>query len=365
MRNRVVRLTVVLLLLLMGTGAALHAWSVSRDGAAAIDSQRDVDRRLDALLANVSELGGAQARYVAPGQDAAGALERYPGLVREVSAGTADLGATLRSTEASRALQTFADATSSLAVADARARDALLLDDTSTAAHILFGEARSALTAMTTALRAVRAAETSTRAGEQTAATMRAWALVGGAGIVWAAGLFLLALLPRAHRDSVSTAAGNPAVDLAASADLCTAIARVDSAAGLATLLDRTTTLLDAAGLVLWMQSGDDLVAVAAYGHAADARARMGTLQRDAEHAVARAWREGQVQLVQGDEGTHSAIMAPITGPGGCNGVLAVDVKDGRQNDQAMRAVVLMLAAQLANVVAGPGAPLDARATGT
>ena len=364
MRNRAGRLTVVLLLLLIGAGAAVRTFSAYRDGVAGVGAQRDVDRRLDALLAHVSELGGVQAGYVAPGQDAAGALERYPSLVREISAGTADLGATLRSAQASQALRNFADATSSVAVADARARDALVLDDTSTAAHILFGEARAALTKMTTALRAVRAAETSARAAEQTATHGRAWALAGGAGLLWAAGLFLLALVPSPRRESPPTE-GAAVVDLAAAADLCTAIAREDSASGLVALLDRATAVLDAAGLVVWIQAGDDLAPVAVSGHGGAMRARFGTLRRDADHPVARAWREGALQLVEGDETSHSAILAPVSGPGGCSGVLAVDVRDGRQDDHTTRAVVVMIAAQLANVVSGPGASMDSRATGT
>ena len=118
MRNRAGRLTVVLLLVLIGAGAAVRASPAYRDSVAAVDSQRDVDRRLDALLANVTELGGVQAGYVAPGQDAAAALGRYPSLVREMSAGTADLGAILRSAPAAQALRNFADATSSIALAD-------------------------------------------------------------------------------------------------------------------------------------------------------------------------------------------------------------------------------------------------------
>jgi hypothetical protein len=342
----------------------VRAFSAYRDSIVAVDSQRDVDRRLDALLANVSELGGVQAGYVAPGQDAAGALERYPPLVREISAGTADLGAILRSAQASQSLRNFADATASVALADARARDALLLDDVSTAAHILFGEARTALTQMTTALRAVRAAETSARAAEQTATNGRAWALAGAAALLWAGGLFLFAFLPRARRESAppAPAAG---VDLAAAADLCRAIARVDSASSLAALLDRAAALLDAPGLVLWMRAGDALAPVASSGHGDTARARFGLIQRDADHPIARAWREDELQLVHGDETSHSAILAPVSGPGACTGVLAVDLGDGRQTDQTVRAVIIMIAAQLATVVSGSGDSMPARATGT
>jgi len=50
-------------------------------------------------------------------------------------------------------------------------------------------------------------------------------------------------------------------------------------------------------------------------------------------------------------------VAAPINGVSGCVGVFAAEVRNGREDDPATRAVAAILAAQLAAIVsAWPGA---------
>jgi signal transduction protein with GAF and PtsI domain len=48
---------------------------------------------------------------------------------------------------------------------------------------------------------------------------------------------------------------------------------------------------------------------------------------------------------------SNGAIVAPMFAPESCIGVLAAEVRHGRESDGATQSVTLMLAAQLATVV--------------
>jgi CHASE3 domain sensor protein len=379
MRNRAVRLSVVLLLAAVGAGASMHGWYAYRDDGAATSRLDELGARIDRLLITLSEAGASQAGYLVVGQDPAAALERFPLLLRQASAATAEIAAAVHSTDASRALETFADATSTLAQADASARDHLLLGDTLTAAHIIFGECREALARMQYALTSARSAEVAARQEERAVIGRRAWMVAAGAGLVWAIGLLLLVRLPsppapsavdrslslNAPPEPPSVSLSSP-VDLTAAAGLCTDFARVDTASGLAALLDRARSLLDAAGIIVWMGTGDELVAVAAHGYDEGTLGRLRPIRRDEAHAPAVAWRGGELQVVRGDDTTLGAIAAPLLGPAACHGVFTVELRNGRERDPSIRAVVVMIAAQLASAVAGlPATAGSSRATGT
>src|SRR4030095_7183646 len=138
----------------------------------------------------------------------------------------------------------------------------------------------------------------------------------------------------------------------APAADLCTAISRVTAEQALPDLLARAATLLDAAGVIVWMSAGEELFAVTAHGYDARMLARMGAISLSADNATAAAWRTGEVRTVAGDATTNGAIIAPLFGPTACIGVLTAEVRHGREGDASTRAVTAMLAAQLATAVA-------------
>ena len=52
-----------------------------------------------------------------------------------------------------------------------------------------------------------------------------------------------------------------------------------------------------------------------------------------------------------GDLVSNGAIVAPMFGPDRCVGVLAAEVRHGREQDAATQAVTIMIAAQLATVI--------------
>ena len=76
----------------------------------------------------------------------------------------------------------------------------------------------------------------------------------------------------------------NPPVDLDAVAELCMEIARVETSSGVDALLARAGSVLDAAQVVLWVGTGDELVPVMVHGEDAQS-ARPTPVRRDADQA--------------------------------------------------------------------------------
>jgi hypothetical protein len=78
---------------------------------------------------------------------------------------------------------------------------------------------------------------------------------------------------------------------------------------------------------------------------------RLGPIHRSADNATAAAWRRGEIQTVAGDMVTNGAVVAPMFAPGMCAGVLAAEIRHGREQDDTLHAVASMIASQLAMVV--------------
>ena len=130
-------------------------------------------------------------------------------------------------------------------------------------------------------------------------------------------------------------------------------------------MLARASALLDASGIVVWLASGNGLFAATSHGYDPRVINRLGSIPHDADNATAAAWRTGEVRTVAGDVMSNGAIVAPMFGPDTCIGVLAAEVRNGREQDASTRAVTLMVAAQLAAVLSTwPSAPQARAAEG-
>jgi hypothetical protein len=147
--------------------------------------------------------------------------------------------------------------------------------------------------------------------------------------------------------------AGASPIDLTRAAELCVDLARVSDTEQIPALLERASRLLDASGIVLWIADpeGRELVPTVAHGYPAATMVRLGAIPRTADNATAAAFREGQVRTVSSDTLTSGAIVAPLVVPGGCVGVMAAEVRDGREQRDEVRAVAAILAAQLATLI--------------
>jgi hypothetical protein len=147
-----------------------------------------------------------------------------------------------------------------------------------------------------------------------------------------------------------------PSVDLAAVASLCSALSQVDDTMALPPLLEQAAVVLDAAGIILWIADPDgrELSAVLAQGYPQNLINRLGTIPRNAENATAAAFRTGVLQVVYADGASNGAIAAPLVTCGGCVGVMAAEVREGSEKQDAKLAAATILAAQLAALVGPP-----------
>ncbi len=165
----------------------------------------------------------------------------------------------------------------------------------------------------------------------------------------------------RCRSDQARTAAH--ITDFAGVASLCVDLARIVDTRALPSLLDRTASLLDASGIILWIADPDgrELNPIFAQGYPQQLVNRLGTIPRDAENATAAAFRTSLLQTVMADEISGGAIAAPLVTPGGCVGVMAAEVRHDSERQDAKLAAATIVAAQLATLVGPPSARPHAR----
>jgi transcriptional regulator with XRE-family HTH domain len=168
---------------------------------------------------------------------------------------------------------------------------------------------------------------------------------------------------------AVSAAATKPevlpqpaeSVDLPAVAELCTHLGRTATASELAPLLQEVARILDATGLVVWIwdDQSSELHPALAHGYSDSVLAHLPGLPRDANNATAAAFREAQICIVPGDDAVNGALVLPLMTPAGCAGVLALELQKRNEERESVRAVGVIIAAQLAALI-GTAAPADA-----
>jgi hypothetical protein len=155
--------------------------------------------------------------------------------------------------------------------------------------------------------------------------------------------------------------------EITAAADLCTDFARVAEAGELPSLLERAARLMDATGFIVWVadSAGTVLRPALAHGYAPAALARMPAIPRHDDNATAAAWRDGDIRVVRTNGMTPGALVVPLLGADGCTGVLAAEVRHGRESSETVRALARVVAAQLAMVVSPAGTASGAADAGT
>lgn len=147
-----------------------------------------------------------------------------------------------------------------------------------------------------------------------------------------------------------------PELSLSAAAHLCTRLGQLLDTRELATALEDAATILDAVGLIVWSWDprATALRASLAHGYSTAALARLPTVARDASNAVAAAFRSAEPCVVTGGDGLTGAVVVPLMGPSGCAGVLALELRNGGEQRESVRAFATILAAQLATLLGSP-----------
>jgi CHASE3 domain sensor protein len=369
---------------------ALSAAALIAFGAAAtflIQSERQISRRLDAnrtfdQLARdaASELSGmraAQQAYVAAGQGVDFWIPEVAALMGKTAGRIEELRASAVNPDAARALADAAASIGEFGDVDKRARDYLRNGEQLMAADVVFTEGGETSSAAAQRVDAARLAEQQAfDAYEARTRRLQAYSLAAAGAFAL---LAIVILVPRPRESTISPAGADadpgglilrdevrtpapvdpkprdavPALKQAAA--LCTDFGRVTDIEDLRGLLARSTEMIDASGLVVWLGSvgGADLRPVLAHGYPSEALAQMPAVPRAADNAAAAAYRTGRFQIVMADRGAaHGAVVAPLLSPDGCIGALAAEMRGGGETSDTVQALAAIVAAQLASVLA-------------
>ena len=141
--------------------------------------------------------------------------------------------------------------------------------------------------------------------------------------------------------------------DLSAAAHLCTSLGRVHDARDVAPLLEDAAKLLDAVGLIVWSWEprARALEPAVAHGYSDVVLAQFPRVRRDSDNAIAAAFRSAETRIVNGAGQVTGAVVVPLMAPRGCVGVLALELRNGGEQRESVRAMATIMAAQLANLV--------------
>jgi transcriptional regulator with XRE-family HTH domain len=138
--------------------------------------------------------------------------------------------------------------------------------------------------------------------------------------------------------------------DLAAAAQLCTALGRANAPSDLASLLPEAARILDAVGLIVWVSDPQaiELRPLLGHGYPEKMVTQLPAVPRDADNATAAAFRLAQTCVVDGRGQRSGALVVPLMTRGGCVGVLAIELPNGLEQTRAACALATIFAAQLA-----------------
>ena len=373
MQHRMTRL--VILSVLLGTGAAsgFAVWTLERKDHLREEQRHAKDSTIERLLSSLAVISTAQQAYADYARRDMASFTQVALHVDRLTTDAAGLRPVSQSGASSERLEEFWTALSALMSAESRARELFAGGDENAAADTILASAREHVTTLSTTLRAFRHAETLEYRRANAVTSWSIWAVLGTTSSFWAIGLVAFAIRPL-HQSRPEVALGTqpaPAIDLpspsatpsSASIDLSDAaglsreLSRLSDQASLEALLEHAAGVLDARGIIIWMRTGEELVAAAAHGYEAAVLRRIPSITRSADNATAAAWRTGEAGTVPEDASGYGAIVAPMLNPTGCVGVFAAEVRGGRERDPATCSVATILASQLAGVLAAWPAP--------
>ena len=390
MRTRRLRVVLLFSVLVLQAVAVYRLIQTDR-GVEQVDRRsRDFDLRVRQALVTLAELSAAQQAYVAAGQGVDFWTGRVSTLLRTLEQDLSALRRDAQSSDSAQALGIAGDLARGLAQIDTRAREYLQGQQTVMASDLVFGEGLESATSCAARIDEARVREVEASDAEHARLRQLQMYLLAGTLAVGLLGLLILLPVGRTQEDldvvpdraAVPAHGANPAFDstarhdlpssaapeaappsllpdLLATARLCSDFGRVSQARELPALLARAAAVLNAAGIIVWVADPADgsLRPALSHGYPAEALARISKLSRDADNATAEAYRSGQLQTVGGSRTTPGALVAPLLAPTGCVGVMAAEIRAGKEADQHVQALATILAAQLASLVPVTPAP--------
>jgi transcriptional regulator with XRE-family HTH domain len=153
----------------------------------------------------------------------------------------------------------------------------------------------------------------------------------------------------------VNQIADGPEPDLVETARLCTAIGRIGETGQAAPHLEDMARMLNAVGVVVWQWEPQTrlLRPALACGYSDLTVAQLPDVTCEADNATAAAFRSARIYTVTGIQGESGALVVPMMTDAGCVGVLAAELPEGSERNDSVRAVLTIVAAQLARVAGG------------
>ncbi len=173
------------------------------------------------------------------------------------------------------------------------------------------------------------------------------------AGTAPAAAQAVTPVIAPAHAGSPLTSRPS---SLSAAAELCVDLAKVLDSADVPALLERTATVLDARGIVLWAIDSDGarLRPSLSHGYPEKVLAKLRPLQIDADNVTSLAFRSLQPQVMNGASAADAAAIAvPLLTATGCVGVMAAELRHNRPHVDLLP-VAQILGAQFSTLIAPP-----------
>jgi hypothetical protein len=402
--------TLRILLLLTAFGAvvagALVVFNAERNLTLSNTAYASFDAQGRAVVDELARLRGAQQAYVAQGQGTAYWLTQATEHMASVDRGLAEL-ANASSSQATRsAVQAAAASLERFRALDKRARQYVQNNQSLMASDVIFTESLGPLTAAAEHVTAAAENERAIRSAESRGLrTGQLYAAAGAAGVLLLVVLLLVpvpepdvdvltamraltesaplrpqavaAATPARPRTEIAVrsedstarmishapveprpvAETKPAVNLSAASQVCAEFARVTNAGDVTALLTKAAEILDATGVIVWVadRQGIALYPMFTHGYPAAVLVRLGTISTDANNATAASWRSGELVAVPGEADSPGALVTPIVTADGCVGVLAAELRRGREMREDVRALATIFSAQLATVVTPVG----------
>ena len=400
MRPGWLRLSVFTALIGVALASGYRVVLLDREIGEGRGGEREFAENAWGVAASLAELRASQLAYIAADADRAFQAEQIAAHTDAIAAGLAELTRLASASGASRAIEAASEAVGDLQGVGAASRERVAAGETGLARDLLLADGTElgaeAAGHVARALGLERAARDGT-AARQALTQARAFFLATGSGVLAALLTFFAALLrarvgegdddapaapgvdsgvqpatgsslldltltadteedvsPASAADAPAPEPIVPELDLPSAAVICTDLGSLASATELPDLLGRAAELLNASGMIVWVNdgSGEALRPAICHGYSQAMIARLGAIPHDSENATASAFREGRMHVVPADSTGSGAIVAPLISSINCFGVLSAELREGWEARRDVQSLTRIIAAQLATLVA-------------
>jgi hypothetical protein len=372
------------LTLLLALGTIVQDFRFDQAFANDHDVAVKIDREVGALDVQLSDLRAAQTGYLAVGQNPDFWIGRTAELSKRLRESIDRLRAAAPNSEARAKYDAAGVALTDLMSIDKRARDLVKNDQRLLAADVVLVDELDASQRLAGEISAVRDVELAAANAKMASAARLRFGMNGLAlGFVLVVLLFVsratgepaaAAIAPASTaqmiRDlpppvKVAVPASAPAAaaritapapaspHLLEAAELCVDLARVMDGRDVPALVERTATVLDAKGVIIWVADteGRELRPTLTHGYTDKVIERLGTLPVESDNVTSLAYRSMRPQTMNGaGPGTTGAVAVPLMTASGCVGVLAAEVRHSKPAAE-MISLAKILAAQFSSIV--------------